>query len=225
LLTYVCISVLLGNSNKIIKNNKKMKQQKGISTLVGIIIIVVVVIIIFGGVFVYQNFATKKNNIQTAVSPVQSQQATESWKTYTSDKYGFSFAYISSWFCQKPVGEGNSFELTIACAPSEKVLSEGPSFPIEVRIMDKNNSLYSNLINWPDNAKTKDGVENLKKQTLKIGDYQAVKRTWNIGGTSQESIQFTNGDLIFQFYSNLLKEHPEYSGTLENMAETFKLIK
>ena len=61
--------------------------------MAGIIIIVVVAVILFGGVFAYQYFVTQKQQIQTAGLPVQSQQATEGWKTYTNTKYGFEFKY------------------------------------------------------------------------------------------------------------------------------------
>jgi len=62
-------------------------MQKKISTLVGIIIIIAAAVILFGGAFAYQYFALK------AYNEIQSQQATESWKTYKNDKYGFEFKY------------------------------------------------------------------------------------------------------------------------------------
>ena len=67
--------------------------MKRISTLWGIVIIVVAALVLFGGVFAYQYFATKTDNTKTAGLSVQSQQATEGWKTYTNTQYGFSIQY------------------------------------------------------------------------------------------------------------------------------------
>lgn len=60
-----------------------------VSTLAGIIIIIAVAAVLFGGVFAYQYF-TKS---QTAGLPVQINQATEGWKTYTNNNYNFSINY------------------------------------------------------------------------------------------------------------------------------------
>ncbi|MEK7562353.1 MAG: hypothetical protein AAB509_01590, partial [Patescibacteria group bacterium] len=89
-----------------------MQKEKGISTLIGIIIIIAVAVIFFGGVFVYQYFTVKsqqnseffalrqktnqtqnQTQNQTTGSSVQSQQATEGWKTYKNDEYGVEFKY------------------------------------------------------------------------------------------------------------------------------------
>ena len=89
-----------------------MQKEKGISTLIGIIIIIAVAVIFFGGVFVYQYFTVKsqqnseffalrqktnqtqnQTQNQTTGSSVQSQQATEGWKTYKNDEYGGEFKY------------------------------------------------------------------------------------------------------------------------------------
>jgi len=41
-----------------------MKNQKGISTLIGIVIIIIVAVVTFGGVFAYQYFSTPKSQVQ-----------------------------------------------------------------------------------------------------------------------------------------------------------------
>jgi hypothetical protein len=80
-----------------------MKNQKGISTLVGIITIVLAVVILFG-FFIYQYFATQKTNNQPQAQSQNNQNA--GWKTYTNDPYGFSFSY--------PADFANVNDLTIA---------------------------------------------------------------------------------------------------------------
>ncbi|OGZ78551.1 MAG: hypothetical protein A2528_03125 [Candidatus Staskawiczbacteria bacterium RIFOXYD2_FULL_37_9] len=54
-----------------------MQKQKGISSLVGIIIVVVVAVILFGGVFAYQYFVSKTENITQVQSNQQIQTRTE----------------------------------------------------------------------------------------------------------------------------------------------------
>jgi len=91
-----------------------MRNQKQISTPAGTIIIVVVAVALFGGALAYQYFAKQNFEIvqqvaqsqpqvetQSAVDettdlPVQIQQATEDWKTYTNTEYGFEFKYPPS---------------------------------------------------------------------------------------------------------------------------------
>src|SRR3989344_760195 len=68
-----------------------MKNQKGISILIGIIVIVAVAVLTFGGVFAYQYF------VKPAGLPVQSQQATEGWKTFSDSRFPFEFRYPSEW--------------------------------------------------------------------------------------------------------------------------------
>lgn len=69
-----------------------MKNQKGISTLIGIIIIAIAAAVFFGGIFVYQYLAAKT---QTIVSVQQNPMT--GWKTYTNNQYGFEFEYPSDW--------------------------------------------------------------------------------------------------------------------------------
>ena len=72
-----------------------MKNQKGISTLIGLIIIIAIAVLSFGGVFAYQYF--KKSQIPITNdqqnSNVQNQNETAGWKTYTNSEYGFEFKY------------------------------------------------------------------------------------------------------------------------------------
>jgi len=70
------------------------ESKKTIPTFVGITTIVIVAVILFGGVFAWQYFATKTQN-KTAGLPVQRQQATEGWKTYTNNTYNYQISYGS----------------------------------------------------------------------------------------------------------------------------------
>ncbi|OGZ64635.1 MAG: hypothetical protein A2998_01345 [Candidatus Staskawiczbacteria bacterium RIFCSPLOWO2_01_FULL_37_25b] len=67
-----------------------MKNQKGISTLVGIIIIVVVGIVTFGGVFAYQYFVTPKVNDQS-----QNQNTNPTNPPLTADKILNSNGFVN----------------------------------------------------------------------------------------------------------------------------------
>lgn len=71
------------------------KQKRRVPTWLGFVIIIGFAIIVFGGIFAYQQFFIPKMKNETAGLPVQSQQATAGWKTYTSD-FGFKFSYPSS---------------------------------------------------------------------------------------------------------------------------------
>ncbi len=82
----------------------------GLTTLIGIIIIIAVAVVLFGGVFSYQYYLksqTLNQNAKTTNSPVQSQQATEGWKTYTNTEYGFEFNYPGNWETYEKPGQVN----------------------------------------------------------------------------------------------------------------------
>jgi len=84
-----------------------MKNQKGISSLTGIVIVVAVAVVAIGGIFTYQYFTTP-----TIGSPVQNQQVTEGWKTYTNNEYGFEFDYPKEWkISEKEIQNGLSIKL------------------------------------------------------------------------------------------------------------------
>ncbi len=88
-----------------------MKNQKGISTLVGIIIIVVILVIALGGVLTYQYLMAQKTNVQPQVQSQQQNQNQQQqtvnqqtnnaqpieqnsgWKIYSNTRYGFQIQY------------------------------------------------------------------------------------------------------------------------------------
>ena len=101
-----------------------MKNQKGISSLIGIIIIVVVAVVAVGGIFTYQYFTMPKENNQqqnlttcteeVKVCPDGSAvgrtgpncefsdcpaiiDQTAGWKTYSNENAGYTFKYPKEW--------------------------------------------------------------------------------------------------------------------------------
>ncbi|MGA2418143.1 MAG: hypothetical protein ABSF55_02810 [Candidatus Staskawiczbacteria bacterium] len=75
-----------------------MKNQKGVSTLVGIIIIVVAIIIIFGGVFAYQYYSTGAN-VQTLIQGTQQNQ-NQQQQQQTTNQQTKSTACVPNWQCE-----------------------------------------------------------------------------------------------------------------------------
>jgi len=97
--------------------------RKTIPTFIGIVIIVVVAIILFGGVFAYQYFATKNSQPKIVQPTTQNNQTVgpalsevEGWKTYTNNKFKYSFKYPADW----TVWEADSISGLIILYPSIK---------------------------------------------------------------------------------------------------------
>jgi len=71
-----------------------MKNQKGISTLLGIVIVVAVAIVLFGGALCYQYITQpKENNQQQNQNTENTVDQTAGWKTYTNTQYGYEIKY------------------------------------------------------------------------------------------------------------------------------------
>jgi hypothetical protein len=92
-------------------------QNRKVSTLIGITIILAVAIIVFAGVFAFQYFALKNNqipnqNTEKIVNNQNSNTETASWKTFTVNKGGYVFV-IS-------VGECNEEKLSGWCTPVKR---------------------------------------------------------------------------------------------------------
>jgi hypothetical protein len=167
---------------------KIMQKQKGISTLVGITIIVVIAAILFGGVFVYQYFATKS---QTSATNVQNSNVqTAGWKTYTNTQYGFEFQYPvnttihvldNGGIALDPVGSGNM----VIEAP--KVFRETPNG----RIKTFNEFIGNYGQGYTKTVLTVGGIESVGVSSSQIGDIVYVPLAANqileIGGNFKDS--------------------------------------
>ena len=89
-----------------------MKNQKGISSLIGIIIIVAVAVAAVGSIFAYQYYSMPKEVIKNPVIEIPNTETpkieapkneTASWKTYRNDEYGFEFKYPESLSSEPPL--------------------------------------------------------------------------------------------------------------------------
>jgi outer membrane murein-binding lipoprotein Lpp len=121
--------------------------KKGVSPLAIIGIAVLVAIVFGGGAYAYvNNKATKeKNDLNAQITQLQSQVAsakvsatvtsiasasattdeTANWKTYTNDKNGFSFKYLSDWTKE---------EDNVQSSATDVVFDLGKDNPLVVRV-------------------------------------------------------------------------------------------
>lgn len=102
-------------------------SQKGLAP----ILIVILIAALIGGYLLYQN--QNKPTPQSSPNPVTSNSAeTANWKTYTNDRYGFSFKYPQDYTIKKLVEkvflienkDKNSFELWVYENPNNLSLKD-----------------------------------------------------------------------------------------------------
>ncbi len=65
-------------------------NQKG---FIGILIIILVAIVAGGGIYYYSQKDTSEDLVVTPQKVATATDQTAGWKTYTNEKYGFSFKY------------------------------------------------------------------------------------------------------------------------------------
>jgi len=172
-----------------------MQNQKKVSTLVGVIIIIVAAVVLFGGIFTYQYFSAKANNIQTT-------DQTVGWKTYTNTQYGFEVQYPPNGFLT-----GDHYRFS----------SDQDYYVVEIRIP----SPQAFLIDI--SPKEKCLIYNISsKSNTTVADFPAVKTVMTFGDSEEEyrKVYFENNKNCYSI--TLLGPGFENS---EKMLETFKFTK
>lgn len=84
--------------------------KKVIKTSTGLIIIFAAAVMIFGGCYTYATVVMPQPDYSTSttntVTPKTTDTATNDWKTYTNDIYGFSLKYPKEWFIDSSNSDG-----------------------------------------------------------------------------------------------------------------------
>jgi len=201
-------------------------MQKQISTLIGIIIIAVSALIFMGGAFAFQYFATKANNTQIVGLPVQSQRATEGWKTYTNESIGYEINYPPDYNVKNHewvAGDGQRApEFDWVSVDSNSLDSEGNSL-VSLGISNYSGT-FSDFI-------TKDFIPAV------IAGHSSYKYEFEApgGGIGWYYIQKENSGILFieadwsysGVYPNTIKDEvfKQRKQTIDQMLSTFKFTK
>jgi len=212
--------------------------MRKISTLTGIIIIFAVAVILFGGVFAYQYSVIKRIqqiNIvqpidQTAGSPVQSQQATEGWKTYTNTQYGFELEYPSDWKTSSPSANKLSIFCDLACNQAtgvcnrckglESVMLGDVSYEVDVEA--RNNLSLEDFIKEY-NSSDQFGTKIIDQQVYAINSINSLKLIGTTAyGANRNIIFITKDGKSFIIY---LGEGVDLLPVYQQMLSTFRFTK
>lgn len=123
-------------------------KQKGLAPVLIILLIATAI----GGYLVYSgkiNLPQKQTDQQTTETTKVDETA--NWKTYTSDKHGFSINYLETWVINEVENKNTGFQDSV---PSFKGISfgnrQGPDFEIAVEILEnpEKMSLTSFFSKW-----------------------------------------------------------------------------
>lgn len=149
-------------------------------------------------------------------SPTPTIDPVANWKTYTSEKYNFSFKYPSSWDYQKVSSKTQNtidyLQITLAKSEYFNPIPKGnPLILISItETTDKNKlSVYQN-------------TEIIK--TIVIGGITAEERKHKTPTVDSKYITFFNNNAAYEFESRVHSQDPEHQNIFDQILSTFQFI-
>jgi hypothetical protein len=169
----------------------------------------------------------------TNLSPDQSQKATEGWKTYKNDQYGFEIKYPDNWFLQKTSNDSVKFSPisfdkieSYAKATAGKDLFSEESIQYLDSINNTVGLAVGNIEGAPDII-TKQNCESTDQSAQKIlvGGFEGCKftvsRNWE---DIILDVMIPDKKIMISFKTTDINTK-NYPGIFDQMISTFKFIK
>lgn len=202
-------------------------SQKGLAPIVIILLIAVALV----GYLIYSgkiNLPQKQVNQQTAEAPKIDE--IEDWKTYTNEKYGYSFQYPQELGLKLGVvglgGEEDKLETTRSLMLESKI--EPPQGL--VMFITAGQTSYKTIDEYSNNLgkskpSSKEPIMIVSKEKTNVAGIEAIKYTKNQPGAGLVlSVDILKNGYLYQFSLNFSDNNSQNLSTFNQILSTFKFL-